>query len=354
MSKEEGRKRRKARIGISIGDINGIGMEIILKTFANNKHVRDCTPVIYGNSKVLSYHRKTLDLKDFNFVTVPDVDSINHKKLNLINCWNEEAKIEIGQSTETGGKYALKSLRAATKDLKEGKLDAIVTAPVNKKTIQQDGFDFSGQTEFFASEFNVKKFCMMLVSDTLKISFVTGHVPLRQVSALITKEKIMEKIEVMSKSLIEDFGVRKPRIAVLALNPHAGDDGLIGNEEKEVIAPAVEEANNSKKIIVMGPYSPDGFFGSGQYLKFDAVLAMYHDQGLIPFKSLCFDQGVNYTAGLPVVRTSPDHGTAYDIAGTNKASEISFRHALYLAIDILKERGIYEEINANPLEAESK
>ncbi|NNF01177.1 MAG: 4-hydroxythreonine-4-phosphate dehydrogenase PdxA [Bacteroidia bacterium] len=354
MSKESGKQNRKPRIGISIGDINGIGMEVILKTFTDNSHIRDCVPVIYGNSKVLSYHRKAIDIKDFNFVTIVNADAINYKKLNLINCWNEESKIDIGMATQEGGKFALLSLKAATADLKAGKLDAIVTAPINKKTIQQDGFDFAGQTEYFASEFSAEKHCMMLVSDNLKISFVSGHVPLRQAAAFVTKDRIVEKLDVMATSLIKDFGIRKPKIAVLALNPHAGDDGLIGTEEKDEIVPAISQVADDKRMLVMGPYAADGFFGSGQYFKFDATLAMYHDQGLIPFKNLCFNSGVNYTAGLSAIRTSPDHGTAYDIAGKNLASEQSFRHALYLAIDILKERGIYEEITSNPLETASK
>jgi 4-hydroxythreonine-4-phosphate dehydrogenase len=272
---------------------------------------------------------------------------VSHKKLNLVNCWEEEARIELGKSTEIAGRYSLKALQQAGKDLTDKKIEAIVTAPVNKKNMQQEGFRFPGQTEFFAQLCNVSEFAMMMVSDRLRVSFVTGHVALKDVASAITKEKIISKLKVINQSLKRDFGIRKPRIAVLALNPHASDDGLIGTEEAEIIEPAIREVE--KSMSVYGPFSADGFFGSSKFKSYDAVLAMYHDQGLVPFKSLAFTSGVNFTAGLPVIRTSPDHGTAYDIVGKNIASEDSFREAIYLACEIIKTRTMNDEVTANPL-----
>ena len=338
----------KLRIGISIGDINGIGIELIIKTFSDARMLQVCTPVIYGASKVISFHRKALNIQEFNFNTVKSSTEAHDKKLNLINCWDEEVKIEIGQPTETSGKYAFKSLQAAAADLKDSKIDALVTAPINKQVMQQEGFHFPGHTEYLASLFGIKDQVMLLVSDTMRVAFVTGHVPVKQVSSLISREKILSRLKVINESLKRDFGIRKPRIAVLGLNPHAGDNGLLGGEEKEIITPAVNEANDNK-ILAFGPYPADGFFGSSAWSKFDAVLAMYHDQGLVPFKTISFSNGVNYTAGLPCVRTSPDHGTAYDIAGKGIASEDSFRQAIYVACDIVARRRSYDEANANPL-----
>lgn len=336
------------RIGITIGDINGIGVEVIIKTFLDNRMLQVCTPVIYGSSKTISYHRKLLNINEFNYTTIRGIREMNHRKINLINCWEEEAKIDMGKPSPAAGTYALKSLKAACRDLQEKNIDAVVTAPINKHSMPRDEFPFSGHTEFFASKFNAADYVMILVSENLRVAFVTGHIPLSEVSKHLTKEKIVSRIILVHQSLKRDFSIRKPRIAVLGLNPHAGDNGLIGKEEIEIISPAIREAADAN-MLVHGPFSPDGFFGSAAYLKYDAVIAMYHDQGLTGFKAISFSSGVNYTAGLPVVRTSPDHGTAYDIAGKNTASEESFRNAVYVACDVLKNRMEYAEVNANPL-----
>lgn len=342
-TEQEGR----IRVGISIGDVSGIGPEVVIKALSDNRMTQVCTPVIYGNSKVISHFRKTLNLQDFNFNTVKNVQEIIPRKVNLINCWEEEIKIEIGKPSTLTGPYAMKALQSAVSDLAAGHIDALVTAPIDKHTIAPEG-GFTGHTEFLAKAFNTKDYLMFLVSGELRVALVTGHVPVSKVASLITRENIHQKLQLMVKSLKRDFGIRKPRIAVLSLNPHAGDQGVIGNEDKDVIAPAIKEAYE-KGMLVFGPYPSDGFFGSGQYRKFDAVLAMYHDQGLIPFKTLAFENGVNYTAGLPVIRTSPDHGTAYDIAGKGLASEASLRDAIYMATDIFNKREEFDEITENPL-----
>lgn len=338
----------KVRVGITIGDVNGIGPEVIIKTFADNRMHQICTPVIYGSSKVISFYRKLMNNVEFNFTSIKSITELNHKRTNLINCWEEEVKIEPGQANATGGKYAFMSLQTACKDLSDGNIDVLITAPIDKKTMQQDGFRFPGHTEYLAQQFNAPDHLMMLVSDRLRVATVTGHIPVKQVAAELTKEKILSRIKVMNQSLKRDFGIRKPRIAVLGLNPHSGDNGLIGNEETEVIAPAIKAAFD-QQILVYGPYPADGFFGMAKFKSFDGVLAMYHDQGLVPFKSLSFDSGVNFTAGLPVVRTSPDHGTGYDIAGKGLASEDSFRTAIYAACDIFNSRITFDEAGANPL-----
>ncbi len=344
MTGEEG----EIKIGITCGDVNGIGLEVVMKTFLDNRMHQICTPVIYASSKLISQQRKLLNLTEFNYQTIRTGNDIILRKNNVMNLWEEEVNVEWGKATEISGKYALRSLEAASKDLAEVKIDALVTAPINKHVMPTNEFPFKGHTEYLASKSNTDDYLMFLVSDMLKIAVVTGHVPMQEVSKHITKEKIIEKIKLMNKSLKRDFGIRKPRIAVLGLNPHSGDNGLIGKEEQEIIGPAVKEAFDGG-LVVFGPYSADGFFGAGQFSKFDAVLAMYHDQGLIPFKSLAFSSGVNFTAGLPIVRTSPDHGTAYDIAGKNEASEDSIRAAIYLACDILRKREEYDEINGNTL-----
>ena len=338
----------KVRVGITIGDVNGIGPEIIIKTFTDNRMHQVCTPVIYGSTKAISFHKKAINNTEFNFTTIKHISELNHKRTNLINCWEEEIKIELGQATPIGGKYAFAALQVACKDLADGNIDVLVTAPIDKKTMQQEGFRFPGHTEFLAQQFNAPEHLMMLVSDRLRIATVTGHVPVKQVAVELTKEKIISKIKVMHQSLKRDFGIRKPRIAVLGLNPHSGDSGLIGTEELEIITPAIQAAFD-QNILVYGPYPADGFFGAARFTNFDGILAMYHDQGLVPFKSLSFDSGVNYTAGLPIVRTSPDHGTGYDIAGKNIASEDSFRTAIYLACDIFHNRITHDEVTANPL-----
>jgi 4-hydroxythreonine-4-phosphate dehydrogenase len=335
-------------VGISIGDINGIGAEVILKALEDNRILSTCTPIIYGSTKVLSYHKKTLDLPEINFNSIPSADKAIAKKINVINCWNEEVNIDLGNSTSDGGKYALKSLQCCVEDMASNKIDVMITAPINKTNIQSKEFNFPGHTEFLAKYSNTEDYLMILVADSFRIGVVTSHIPLKEVATSLTKEAIVKKAKVFENSLIRDFGITKPRIAILGLNPHAGDNGLLGKEESEIIKPAIKELSE-QGIKAFGPYAADGFFGSGSFGSFDGILAMYHDQGLTPFKALTFDNGVNYTAGLPIVRTSPDHGTAYEIAGKNQASESSFRNAIYLACDIFNQRKISREIFANPL-----
>ncbi|MBA2407418.1 MAG: 4-hydroxythreonine-4-phosphate dehydrogenase PdxA [Chitinophagales bacterium] len=339
---------RKYIIGISQGDINGIGIEVIIKTFIDNRVMEWCTPVLYGSSKTVSFHRKILNLGQFNFAQSRTIDRIQANTFNIINCWEEDALVELGKSTDTGGRYAYYSLEAAVKDLMASKIDALVTAPINKKNIANEIFPFVGHTGYLAQQANVTDHLMLMCSNNLRVGLATEHVPITEVSKHIVKERILSKLNILKETLIKDFGIDKPKIAVLGLNPHAGDDGLIGKEEIEEIRPAIAEAKNNGTLI-LGPFPADGLFGSSGYEKFDAILAMYHDQGLVPFKALYFNSGVNYTAGLPFVRTSPDHGTGYDIAGKNIASESSFREAVFLAIDILRKRERYVELTSNPL-----
>jgi len=336
-------------IGITHGDINGIGYEVILKTLLENHIFEFCTPVIYGSPKVASYYRKTLNLENLTLSTINNVNEAVGKKAYIINCSNDEIKVELGHSTEMAGVASFAALEAATRDLAAGKLDAIVTAPINKKNIQSAQFSFPGHTEYLEQTFiNTGKALMLLVSNTIRVAVVTGHIPIAKVPAAITQELIVEKLRVLNQSLKEDFGITRPRIAVLGLNPHSGDNGVIGTEEQDVIIPALKRCAD-RGIVCVGPLSADGLFGSGSFRNYDAILAMYHDQGLAPFKTLAMEEGVNFTAGLPVIRTSPAHGTAYEIAGQNIASESSFRHALFLAYDIYKNRRIYREAIANPL-----
>ena len=341
-------EKEKLKIGISMGDINGIGIEILLKCMLDNRILNLCTPIIYGSSKATSFHRKLLGIQDFSFNLINDAYQANAKRANLINCWQEEAKIDIGQSTEAAGKYSFLALERATKDLTEKKIDALVTLPINKHNVKQAGFEFPGHTEYLQSKTEAKESIMLMTAENIKVGLVTGHLPLKDVSHAITIDKVFHKIQLLHDTLKSDFGIRKPKIAVLGLNPHAGDQGVLGHEEEKTIMPGIEKAKQ-KGILAFGPYSADGFFGKHHYLQFDAVLAMYHDQGLIPFKSLSDSKGINYTAGLPFVRTSPAHGTGYDIAGQNIADETSFREAIYLAIDIVRSRAEFEELNANPL-----
>lgn len=325
------------KIGITQGDINGISYEVILKTLEDNRISELCTPIVYGSPKVAAYHRKMLNL-NVNLNIINKVEEAQEKKPNIINCCNEEIKVEVGTSTPQAGEAAFKALERATKDLKEGKIDVLVTAPINKNNIQSENFSFPGHTEYLENLFGNKGDALMiLANDSLRVAVATGHVPISKVSESLTKENILTKIKQFNKSLIEDFGIFKPRIAVLGLNPHAGDKGVIGKEEEEIIAPAVKEALD-EGVICFGPLPADGFFGANGQAHYDGILAMYHDQGLIPFKTIAMDNGVNFTAGLSVVRTSPDHGTAYDLAGQNMASENSFRQALYMAIDVYKNR----------------
>jgi len=329
--------KQKPKIGISIGDINGIGPEVIIKTLSDNRICTMFTPVIYGSGKVLAYYKKLLNINQFNYTQVQDINQVQHGKINVINAWNETVEITPGEKNETGGKYAIIALMKAVEDLKNGGIDALTTAPINKDNVQSDQFSFPGHTEYLSHMADGKDHLMFLVHDNLRVGIVSGHVPLNEVSKNITKEAIVLKLKAMLKSLQKDFGIGKPKVAVLGLNPHAGEDGLLGNEENEIIIPAVKELKSGHHIV-SGPYSADGFFGMRLQNKFDGVLGMYHDQGLIPFKTLAFDEGVNYTANLPFIRTSPDHGTAFEIAGKNKADETSFRNALYLALDIFKKR----------------
>jgi 4-hydroxythreonine-4-phosphate dehydrogenase len=340
----------KIKIGISIGDVNGIGLEIIIKTLADSRIYDYCTPIVYGHTKLASFYRRTTHLEDLNFFVIghPGEVKKDQRKPNMINCWEEDVKIEPGVVNAEVGKYSFLSLERATNDLISGEIDALVTAPINKDNIQSDQFNFPGHTEYLQERDGAGESLMFLVSDTLRVGVVTGHIPISKVSESITAEKILAKLKLMDNSLRNDFWIRKPKIAVLGLNPHASDNGLIGDEEQKVIIPAIEEARNNN-ILAFGPYSADGFFANGSYLQFDAVLAMYHDQGLIPFKQIAFESGVNFTAGLNFVRTSPDHGTAYDIAGKNQASEVSFREAIFTAIHIVKHRRETIELHENPL-----
>lgn len=338
----------KIKVGISIGDVNGIGLEVIIKTLMDPRILNYCIPIVYGHTKVASFHRKTIDATEFNFHVINSPDQANEKKANMINCWDEDVKIELGSSTETGGKYAFLSLEKAMEDLNSGQIDALVTAPINKLNIQNENFQFAGHTEYIQAKTNSADSLMFLISEDIKVGVVTGHVALKDVAEKMSVEKIVSKLMLMSNSLKKDFWIQKPKIAVLGLNPHAGDAGLIGNEEQEIIIPAIEEAK-LQGAFAFGPYPADGFFAAHTYTKFDAVLAMYHDQGLIPFKQIAFHNGVNFTAGLPVVRTSPDHGTGYDIAGKNIASENSFREALFAAINIVQRRRESAELVSNPL-----
>lgn len=345
----------RPKIGISIGDLNGVGLEVILKTVVDKRILELCTPIIYGSSKVVSYHKNIVRLKEVRPFGIRSIEQYKPDAVNVVNCWFENVRINLGQITPEGGEYALLSLDEATKDLEQGKLDALVTAPINKEAMQHINFPYMGHTEFLTQRSTKKESVMLMVSrdpdidSELRIGLVTNHVPISEISELITKDRVYAKIKVLAETLKMDFGINKPKIAVLGLNPHAGDNGNIGKEEKDAIIPAIEQAQK-EEILVLGPYPADGFFGSGNYKKFDGILAMYHDQGLVAFKSLSFGAGVNYTAGLSFIRTSPDHGTAYDIVGKNVASPDSFRAALFAAIDISRTRKRYQEMHADPVE----
>jgi 4-hydroxythreonine-4-phosphate dehydrogenase len=341
-------KHDKMIIGISHGDINGIGYEVIMKTLMEPRILEMCTPIVYGSPKVAAYHKKALNLETFNFNHIRSASEADPRKANIINCVDDNVRVELGRSSEMAGEASYMALEKAVDDLKRGEIDALVTAPINKDNIQSEKFHFPGHTEYLAGQFNVRGHVMLMVGESMKVGVVVGHTPLAEVASRITKAAIVGKLRIINQSLEKDFLVRRPRIAVLGLNPHAGDNGLLGREEIEIIIPAIQQAKD-EGIIAVGPYPADGFFGSGDFVKFDAILAMYHDQGLIPFKMAAFERGVNFTAGLPVIRTSPAHGTAYDIAGEDKASPESFREALYLAIDIYKNRALYAEISKNPL-----
>ncbi len=344
-------KADKIKVGITQGDINGISYEVIIKTLMDNRINDFCTTIVYGSPKVAAYHRKALNITNFSFNNIRTPEEANTKRPNIINCLDDNVRVELGKSTEMAGEASVISLKRALKDLKEGKVDVLVTAPVNKHNIQRSDFNFPGHTEFLESEFKSdNEVLMMMISDAFKVGIVTGHVPLAEVPEFITKDNILSRLRVMNKSLMIDFGIRKPSIAVLGLNPHAGDNGLLGEEEREIIEPAIQIARK-EGILALGTFPADGFFGSASQNRFDGVLAMYHDQGLAPFKSLVFEKGVNFTAGLSIIRTSPVHGTGFDIVGKNLASPESFRNAIYLAVDVFRQRKFYEEITADPLEA---
>jgi 4-hydroxythreonine-4-phosphate dehydrogenase len=322
-------------IGISLGDFNGIGPEVIMKTLADTRVSKLCIPVVYGNYKIFAKYKRLIEVEDMSFHSIKNLSELFAKKSNLVTCWEEDYEINPGKVTPEAGKCAFVSLQKATDDVLTGNLDAIVTAPINKKNIQNPDFNFVGHTEYLTERANAADSLMLLVCEELRIGVATGHIPLSEVKEKLTREKILTKVTILNKSLKNDFGINKPRIAILGVNPHAGEDGLLGTEEKEMIAPLIEELKQ-KGVFAFGPFPADGFFGSKHYQKFDGVLGMYHDQGLIPFKLMAFDSGINYTAGLPFIRTSPDHGTAYDLAGKNLANEASFRAALFLAIDMVK------------------
>lgn len=342
-------ENRKLRVAITHGDTNGIGYEVIFKTFAEPTMLELCTPIIYGSPKVAAYHRNALNIQA-NFTIINSAEEAHPGKLNLLPAFDEEVKVELGTPSKEAGTAALKALEKAVEDYKDGLTDVIVTAPINKNTIQCDDFNFCGHTEYIEERAGEeKKALMILLNDTLKVALVTTHLPIKDIADAVTKENIVEKATIFNQSLKRDFRISCPRIAVLSLNPHAGDGGLIGKEEEEIIIPAIKELSDNG-IYAFGPFAADGFFGHGTYETFDGVLAMYHDQGLAPFKALDLGDGVNYTAGLPVVRTSPDHGTAYEIAGKNVADEASFRHAIYVALDVFRNRASYDEPFANPLE----
>ena len=338
----------KPVIGITCGDINGIGLELIIKTVGDARLLEICTPVIFASNKVLNFYRKGLPEINFNFSSLKDASRINHKQVNLYNCWEDEVAVTPGLLNETGGKYAVISLVTAAEALKENKIDGLVTAPIHKKNTHSDTFNFTGHTPYLKNLFEVADVAMFMVAENMRVALLTEHVAVKDIAPFITRENILSKLQIINNSLKKDFGIDKPKIAVLGLNPHAGDEGLIGKEEEEIIKPAIKEAKH-KDIFCFGPYSADAFFARGQFEKFDAVLAMYHDQGLIPFKSLAMGEGVNYTAGLNGVRTSPDHGVAFDIAGKNKADEASFREAIFKCVDIINTKKEYAEQHKNPL-----
>lgn len=334
-------------VGISLGDLNGIGIEVILKTFADKRMLEFCTPVLFGSSKVVSFHKKALNIQT-PVHGIQSLEKVVHGKINLLNIWNDELKITLGTASKDLGKYAFQSLQRAVLALKESKIDVLLTAPINKDTIQSEDFNFPGHTEYLQDNFDGNSL-MILMNDELRIGLLTGHIPVSEVASSITQELIEEKFAIMYQSLKQDFGIPKPKIAILGLNPHSGDNGLIGKEEQEIIAPTIKKIRDTGKLV-FGPYAADGFFGSKTYKQFDGILAMYHDQGLAPFKALSFGAGVNYTAGLNKIRTSPDHGTGLDIAGKGTANPDSFKEALFTGLKVYRNRKEYLEMTKNILE----
>jgi len=338
---------KKLVVGITQGDGNGIGYEVIIKALADERMLDLCTPVIYGSSKIFGFYKKQIhNIEQINTNVITSAKDVHQKRVNIVNCLPENVFVEPGQSTPESAKSAMTSLQRAVQDIKDGHIDVLVTAPINKRAMSAEGFGYTGHTEYLEKEFGVDEVAMIMVCDNLKVGVVTGHIALKDVVANITTENILRKLRLMNGSLKRDFGVDAPKIAVLGLNPHCGDGGLLGDEESRIILPAVQAAAE-EGILAFGPYSPDGFFGLGNYRKYDAVLAMYHDQGLTPFKAIAFEEGVNYTAGLPVVRTSPDHGTAYEMAGRDQADPRSMMAAIYTAIDIYRRREEYDDLVEN-------
>lgn len=335
------------KIGITQGDVNGIGYEVIMKALQDTEIIDDLIPIIYGSPKAAAYHRKALNIAQFSLNNINTPEEAHPKRVNILTCGDDNIKVELGKSSQAAGMAAFEALEAAVRDLSDGKIDAVVTAPINKKNIQSDSFHFPGHTEYLEQAAQAPAL-MLLVAGKLRVGVVAGHVPICQVAQYITQDRILSKLRILNRSLRQDFNIDGPRIAVLGLNPHSGDHGLLGSEEETIIGPAIEKAQ-AEGICAMGPYPADGLFGSDSLGKFDAILAMYHDQGLAPFKALAFTSGVNFTAGLPIVRTSPDHGTAYDIAGQDKADPTSMREAIYLAMDIVRNRRINQELEANKL-----
>ncbi len=339
---------QKPVIGFSCGDLNGIGLELIIKSLSDSRILDICVPVVFASNKSLNFYRKAVPDINFSYQSTKEFGKFNPKQLNIFNCWEEEVQITPGQLNEIGGKYALLSLQQSVEALKAGHIHGLVTAPIHKKNIQSEAFNYSGHTPYLKAMFGANDVLMLMTAENLRVGLVTEHVPVNEIAQYITRENIISKLRIMHSSLQKDFGIDKPKIAVLGLNPHAGDEGLIGTEEETIIKPAVKEARQHN-LLVFGPYSADAFFARGQHEKFDAVLAMYHDQGLIPFKSLAIGEGTNYTAGLPVVRTSPDHGTAFDIAGKGKADASSFLASIFTCVDIIRKRALYAESHSNPL-----
>ena len=340
---------KKLVVGITQGDGNGIGYEVIIKALADERILDICTPVIYGSSKIFGFYKKQIhNIEQINTNVITSAKDVHQKRVNIVNCLPENVFVEPGQSTPESAKSAMTSLEWAVNDLKEGTIDVLVTAPINKRAMNAEGFGYTGHTEYLEHAFGVEEVAMIMISDRLKVAPVTGHIPIKDVPGSITKEKILRKLRLVNASMKRDFGVPSPKIGVLGLNPHCGDGGLLGDEERDIILPAVQAAQE-EGILAYGPYSPDGYFGMGNYGKFDVTLAMYHDQGLAPFKALAFEVGVNYTAGLPVIRTSPDHGTAYDMAGRDEADPQSMISAIYSAIDIYNCRQQHDELEAGKM-----
>jgi 4-hydroxythreonine-4-phosphate dehydrogenase len=344
-------KEVKIKVGISVGDLNGIGLEVIIKTFSDNRIFEFCTPVLFASSKVFSEHKKALN-SEIQVQGITSLDAVIHGKLNVMNIWKEEVAVDFGSPSQASGAFALQSLEAATAALKNNEVDVLVTAPISKDNIQSETFAFPGHTEYLESQLEGESL-MILMTDSLRLGLVTGHIPVAKVSETITKELIHQKVDIMNRTLVQDFGIPKPKIAVLGLNPHCGDHGVIGSEDDAVIQPALSELQEQGQLVY-GPYAADGFFGSQNYLKFDGVLAMYHDQGLVAFKSIAFGQGVNFTAGLSHIRTSPDHGTAFEIAGKNQADAASFAEAMHSALAIFKTRTQNNALAANKLKTKKR